>query len=133
VKTESILILASDSPIDLPKLSIEVTPDKDLNDSKTATVKTKIETKDGFKIGDDLRVSYNTHLGWEVGPQATVSIKDQLTQKLIKCENSFSIPDNSWIVNASAGVSVQYGKFTFRIHDQKLIFRGDWAKEVGRK
>lgn len=133
LKTESIMILASDSPIDLPKLSIEVNPDKDLNDSKTATVKTKIEIKDGFKIGDDLRVSYNTHLGWEVGPQASVSIKDQLTQKLIQCENSFSIPDNSWIVNASAGVSVQYGKFTFRIHDQKLIFRGDWAKEVGRK
>ena len=133
LKTESILILASDSPIDLPKLSIEVTPDKDLNDSKTAAVRTKIETKDGFKIGDDLRVSYNTHLGWEVGPQASVSIKNQLTQKLIQTENSFTIPDNAWIVNASAGVSAQYGKFTFRIHDQKLIFRGDWAKEVGRK
>ncbi|MFZ4456549.1 MAG: glycoside hydrolase family 2 TIM barrel-domain containing protein [Bacteroidales bacterium] len=133
VKTESIHILVSTTPFDLPKLTIEVTPDKDLNDSKTATVKTKIETKDGFKIGDDLRVSYNTHLGWEVGPQATVSIKDQLAQKLIQTEHTFSIPDNSWIVNASAGVSVQYGKFTFRIHDQKLIFRGDWAKEVGRK
>ncbi|MDD2797169.1 MAG: glycoside hydrolase family 2 TIM barrel-domain containing protein [Bacteroidales bacterium] len=133
MKTESIFILASDSPIDLPKLTIEVTPNKDLNESKTATIITKIETKDGFKIGDDLKVSYNTHLGWEVGPQATVSIKDQLAKKLIQTENSFSIPENAWIVNASAGASVQYGKFNFRIHDQKLIYRGDWAKEVGRK
>ena len=48
-------------------------------------------------------------------------------------ENFFNIPDNCLVVNASAGISVQYGKYTFRIHDQKIIYRGDWAKEVGRK
>jgi hypothetical protein len=106
---------------------------KDLNSEKIALVKTKIETKENFKLADDLRVSYNTHVGWEVGPQATVSIKDQEGKKIIQTESFFTIPDNSWIVNASAGITVQYGKFIFKIHDQKLIFRGDWAKEVGRK
>ena len=114
-------------------LSIEVTPDKDLNTGKIASVKTKIVTNANFKLADDLKVSYNTHLGWEVGPQATVSIKDQLDNKTIQSENFFNIPDNCWVVNASAGVSVQYGKFIFKIHDQKIIFRGDWAKEVGRR
>jgi hypothetical protein len=37
------------------------------------------------------------------------------------------------VANASAGVGVRHGKFTFRIHDQKIIFRGDWAKEIGRR
>ncbi|MEI8271102.1 MAG: hypothetical protein WCG08_00600 [Paludibacter sp.] len=133
LKTESILILLSDKPVELPKLTIEVTPDKDLNEGKTASVKTKIVNNGNFKLGDDLRVSFNTHLGWEVGPQATISIKDQQDKKNIQTENFFSIPDNCWIVNASAGITVQYGKCSFRIHDQKLIFRGDWAKEVGRK
>ena len=133
IKTESILILASDKPFELPTLSIEVTPDKDLNTGKIASVKTKIVTNANFKLADDLKVSYNTHLGWEVGPQATVSIKDQLDNKTIQSENFFNIPDNCWVVNASAGVSVQYGKFIFKIHDQKIIFRGDWAKEVGRR
>ncbi len=133
LKTESIMILAANTPFELPKLSIEVTPDKDLNAGKIGSIKTKIETKENFKLADDLRVSYNTHLGWEVGPQATVSIKDQLDKKVIYSENFFNIPDNCWVVNASAGVSVQYGKFIFKIHDQKIIFRGDWAKEVGRK
>lgn len=133
LKTESIMILASDKPFDLPKLSIEVTPDNDLNAGKIACVKTKIETKEHFKLADELKVSYNTHLGWEVGPQATVSIKDQLDKKIVQSESFFVIPDNCWVVNASAGVAVQYGKFTFKIHDQKLIFRGDWAKEVGRR
>lgn len=133
IKNESINILASETAFELPKLTIEVTPGKDLNKGKIASVKTKIETKENFKLLGDLRVSYNTHLGWEVGPQEVVSIKDQLGKKTITAENFFTIPDNCWVVNASAGVSVQYGKFIFKVHDQKIIFRGDWAKEVGRK
>lgn len=133
IKNESISILASKTAFELPKLTIEVTPGKDLNEGKIASIKTKIETNEKFKLLDDLKISYNTHIGWEVGPQATVSIKEQLDKKIITSENFFTIPDNSWIVNASAGISVQYGKFIFRIHDQKIIFRGNWAKEVGRK
>ena len=133
IKNESIHILASKTAFELPKLTIEVTPGKDLNEGKIASIKTKIETKENFKILDDLKVSYNTHIGWEVGPQAVVSIKDQSDKKIITTENFFTIPDNCWVVNASAGISVQYGKFIFRIHDQKIVFRGDWARDVGRK
>ena len=133
IKSESINILASNGPFELPKLTIEVTPDKDLNDGKIASIKTKIETVNNFKLVGDLKVNYNTHLGWEVGPQASVSIQDQVDKKIITSENFFHIPENCWVVNASAGISVQYGKFVFKIHDQKIIYRGDWAKEVGRK
>ena len=133
IKNESINILASKTAFELPKLTIEVTPGKDLNEGKIAGIKTKIVTKENFNLLGDLKVSYNTHLGWEVGPQATVSIKDQADKKVITSENFFTIPDNCWIVNASAGISVQYGKFIFRIHDQKIIFRGNWANVVGRK
>jgi hypothetical protein len=133
IKNESINILASKTSFDLPKLSIEVTPDKDLNDGKIASIKTSIETNENFKLRGDLKVSYNTHLGWDRGEEASVSIQDKQNDKIITAENFFHIPDNCWIVNASAGISVQYGKFIFKIHDQKIIFRGDWAKEVGRK
>ena len=132
IKTESILVLASATVFELPKLSIEVTPGNNLNDGKIASIKTTIQTKENFRLVDDLKVSFNTHLGWEVGPQATVSLKDQLDKKTITSESFFNIPDNCHVVNASACISVQYGKFVFRIHDQKIIFRGDWAKEVGR-
>jgi hypothetical protein len=133
IKNESINILASKTAFELPKLTIEVTPGKDLNESKIASIKTKIETRENFSLTGDLKVSFNTHLGWEVGPQASVSIKEQLGKKIITSENFFNIPDNCWIVNASAGISVQHGKFIYRIHDQKIIFRGNWAKEAGRK
>lgn len=127
VKTESINILVSSTAFDLPKLSIEVTPGMDLNESKLASIKTRITMNGNFKLNSDLRVSYNTHLGWEVGEQATVPLKG--TSEVV--ESFFHIPDNCWVVNASAGVSVRYGKFEFRIHDQKIIYRGDWAKEIG--
>jgi hypothetical protein len=133
IKNESINILASKTAFELPVLTIEVTPGKDLNDGKIASIRTKIETKENFKLLDDLKVSFNTHVGWEVGPQASVSIKDQLDKRTITAENFFHIPEDCWVVNASAGISVQYGKFIFKIHDQKIIFRGDWAREVGRK
>ncbi len=133
VKNESINILASKTAFEVPKLTIEVTPGNDLNEGKIASIKTRLETKENFKFLGDLKVCYNTHLGWEVGPQASVSIKDQLNEKIITSENFFTIPDNCWVVNASAGISVQYGKFVFRIHDQKITFRGNWAKEAGRK
>ncbi|WP_405566884.1 glycoside hydrolase family 2 TIM barrel-domain containing protein [Polaribacter sp. Asnod6-C07] len=132
IKNESIVILASKTAIELPTLEIEVTPGKDLNESKNATIKTKIVTNENFKLISDLIVSYNTHLGWDVGQQVSVPIKNRLDDKVITSENSFFIPDNSWVVNASAGVSVRYGKFTFKIHDQKIIFRGNWAKEISR-
>ena len=133
IKSESINILASNGPFELPKLTIEVTPGKDLNEGKIASIKTKIETTNNFKLVGDLKVNYNTHLGWETGSQVSVSIQDQVDKKIITSENFFHIPDNCWVVNASAGISVQYGKFIFKIHDQKIIYRGDWAKEVGRK
>ena len=133
IKNESIQILASKTPFELPKLTIEVTPGTDLNAGQIGSIKTKIETNDKFKLVGDLKVNYNTHLGWEVGPQASVSIKDQADKKIITSENFFPIPDNCWVVNASAGISVKYGKFIFKIHDQKIIYRGDWAKEVGRE
>jgi hypothetical protein len=131
IKTESIQILASRAPFALPELRIDTTPQRDLNDAPKASIRTTIRNQKNFKIVDDLTVSFNTHLGWEIGPQASVSLRDQLDQEVMRAETSFAIPDNCWVVNASAGVAVQYGKFRFRIHDQKIVFRGDWAEEIG--
>ena len=133
IKHESIIILASKTAFELPKLTIEVTPENDLNEGEIGRIKTKIETKEGFKLIGDVIVSFNTHLGWDVGPQTAFSIKNQFDNNVITAENFFAIPDNCWVVNASAGITVTYGKFIFKIHDQKIIYRGDWAKEVGRK
>jgi hypothetical protein len=133
IKAESILVLVSPEAIVLPKLSIEVTPAADLDAAHEARITTRVETRENFLIAGDLKVSFNPHLGWQVGPQESVSLSDQADRRTIQTEHTFPIPANSWIANASAGVAVRYGKFNFRIHDQKIVFRSDWAKEIGRK
>jgi hypothetical protein len=133
IKTESINVLASATELVLPRLIIDVTPGNDLNDSKIASIKTTIWNTEQFRLTGELKVSFNTHLGWETGPQASVSLTDQPDKNEITAEHFFHIPDDCRVVNASAGIAVQYGKFIFRIHDQKIIYRGDWAREVGRK
>ncbi len=45
---------------------------------------------------------------------------------------TFVFPKGGVILNATTGVSVRYGNFVFKIHDQELICRGDWAKKVVR-
>ncbi len=133
IKSESINILASKTDFELPELTIEVTPGIDLNKGKIGSIRTKIIMNDNFKLVGDLIMSYNTHLGWAIGDQVSVPITDQLDKQVITAENFFHIPDNCWVVNASSGIFVQYDKFIFKIHDQKIVFRGNWAKEVGRK
>ncbi len=56
IKNESINILASKTAFELPRLTIEVTPGKDLNEGKIASIKTKIETNENFKLVGDLKV-----------------------------------------------------------------------------
>ena len=53
-------------------------------------------------------------------------------QKEISFEQSNAIPDNSWVLVASAGVTVKYGKVKLRIHDEKMIYRGKWYEGIGR-
>lgn len=133
VKTESIIILASKTAIELPKMTIEVTPNKDLNAAKIATVTTILVPIEKFTLVGDIVVSFNTHLGWAIGPQESAFIANKANTRPVTFEHYFTIPENCWVVNASAGIGFKYGKFTGRIHDQQLIYRGDWAKEVGRK
>lgn len=127
------MVLVSNGTIDLPRLSIEVTPGGDLQAASTASIRTRIETRENFQIAGDLKVSFNTHLGWKVGPQVSMPLPAQPESNPVLTEHSFPVPDNCWIANASAGVAVRHGKFMFRIHDQKFLFRGDWARDIARK
>jgi hypothetical protein len=133
LKTESIYALISKNPVELPKLTINVTPADDLNQAKVSNMKITIENKGDFKIQDDVRASFCHHIGWDAGPSVNIPLKEQADKKLITFEQNYNIPDTCRVLTTSAGVTAKLGKFTLRLHDQKLIFRGDWAKEIGRR
>jgi hypothetical protein len=132
IKTESIYALLSKGPVNLPKFTIEVNPADDLNEAKVCKMKIKISDLGNFKIVSDVRYNFNQHLGWDGGKEGDLKIGDMKDKKEITLEEQADIDDKCWVMTASAGISVKYGKVILRLHDQKLLFRGDWYKGIGR-
>jgi len=128
VKTESIFTLLSKEPVQLPKLTITVTPD-DLANGKKCDMKIAITDLGDFKIQGDVRYNFNFHMGWDAGPEGNLPLKDNK----LSFEVSNPIPENCWVLVPSAGVTVSYGKYYLRLHDQKMIFRGNWYEGIGRR
>jgi exo-beta-1,3-glucanase (GH17 family) len=128
VKTESIFTLLSKEPVQLPKLTINVTPD-DLANGKKCDMKIAISDLGNFKIQGEVRYNFNFHMGWDAGPEGILPLKDNK----LSFEVSNPIPENCWVLVPSAGVTVSYGKYYLRLHDQKMIFRGNWYEGIGRR
>lgn len=132
IKTESIFTLLSAKAVELPKLTVDVNPAEDLGAAKNCKMKMTISNLGDFKVVSDLRYNFNFHMGWESGAEGNMPVKFEKDQKEISFEQSNAIPDSSWVLVASAGVTVKYGKFNLRIHDQKMVYRGKWFEGIGR-
>jgi exo-beta-1,3-glucanase (GH17 family) len=130
IKDESIFILVSDKPIKLPRFSIQVTPEV-LDKSKTCVLTMKLEGKGVFETEDNLTYSFCHHIGWNPGTFGSISLKDQLKKPGFEVKQSWQIPDTCRVLTVSAGITVRYGKYKCRLHDQTLIYRGNWADEIG--
>jgi exo-beta-1,3-glucanase (GH17 family) len=133
IKTESIFALLSKETVELPAFTIEMTPSDNLDKSKTCQMKINISNLGKFKVEGDVRYNFNYHIGWNPGPEGDISFpKDLKENKEFSFIQKSEIPDNCWVMTASAGVSVVYGKVHLRLHDQKMIFRGNWHEGIAR-
>ncbi|MDA3893613.1 MAG: hypothetical protein PF517_18260 [Salinivirgaceae bacterium] len=130
LKSETIITLLSKKPVELPKLLIDVDPTDDLNNAKVIKMKIILSDMGNFKIASDLRYNFNFHIGWEIGPEGNIKVSANENAKEITLMQSVGIPDNSWVAVPSAGITVKYGKYLLRLHDQDMIFRGNWADEI---
>jgi hypothetical protein len=130
LKTENIYVLLSGNPVVLPRLTLDVTPADDLNSSGKCKMKISISNLGNFQLVSDLKYNINWHIGWESGLEGITDMKD-LRDKL-GFEVISDIPPNSQVMVASAGATVKYGKFTMRIHDGKMVYRGKWYEGIGR-
>lgn len=129
VKTEILTILLSEQAIKLPKLTINVNPNTDLDKAKDIKMNISLADMGKFEIVGDLHYNFNFHIGWETGPEGSIAINNNG----FSVEKSAPIPDNCYVVTSSAGITVKYGKYKARLHDQKMIFRGSWADEISVK
>ncbi|MFN8207851.1 MAG: hypothetical protein U0T82_10660 [Bacteroidales bacterium] len=130
LKSETIYTLLSEKPVELPVLTVEVNPGNDLAASKKCAMKVSIINLGKFQLTSDLKYNFNYHIWWDSGVEGQISMAEMKEKSVISV--SSDIPANSQVLVASAGMTVKYGKFSMRIHDGKMVYRGKWYEGIGR-
>jgi len=130
IKLEGIIVLTGDEAIEWPTLTI-TTPLTDLDASPRVTAEIELLNGDVFTLSNEVRYLFSTHIGWSRGEQRRWSI-DPAKQTHVMTD-SYVLPGESPVLGLYAGTEISYGKFVKTIHDQKLVYRGDWADPIRLK
>lgn len=127
IKSENIVFLTGSDEITFPELSI-ATNLNNMNDGNVASMEISIKNKGLFQLSDNVRFLYSTHIGWSKGERRSKNIDP--SKKEIKITDSYEFPKESPLLGLYAGVEISFGKFVKIIHDQKLIYKGNWADPI---
>ena len=127
LKLENIIVLTGKDDIEWPVITI--TSDmNNIEESKNITIELQVENNSVFTLSDEARYMYSTHIGWSRGERRKWDIQKDLTNQ--KMTDSFIIPDESPLLGLYAGLEISFGKFVKIIHDEHLIYRGNWADPI---
>ncbi len=127
LKWESILILTAKDPVKLPEISLELNT-TDLGRESNIKVSFNILNDTKFTLDKNFKYLFSHHVGWEPGEHRLKIIDTGMNE--ISITDTYKVPEESLVTNVSAGVDIKFGKFTKRIYNQKLIYRGDWADPI---
>ncbi len=127
LKLESIIVLTGDEEIEWPSISIS-TDMKNLDEGPEIAVELRLVNGEVFTLEGDARYLFSTHIGWEKGERRRWEIDPARREQSL--EDRFVVPEESPLLGLYAGVDISYGKFVKTIHDQQLIYRGDWADPI---
>ena len=127
LKLEVIIVLTGSKDITWPTLTID-TPITDLDEQQDVEVSLKLENAGPFELSDEVRYMWATHIGWSRGERRRWQI--DATLDVQATTDSYALPPESPVLGLYAGTEVTFGKFTKTIHDEKLVYRGDWADPI---
>jgi len=120
IKKETIHLLASNTDIQLPEISITVSPEP-LKGNQHVAATYRIINNSPFQADSLLNISFYTHIGWDYG----VAGNALLTGK----NNSFTVGydygNNVDVISVSAGINATLGTFARRIVNRKVFILGD--------
>jgi hypothetical protein len=101
---------------------------KDLDESPEIAVELRLVNGDVFTLAGEVRYLFSTHIGWERGERRRWEIDP--TKREQSLEDRYVVPEESPLLGLYAGADISYGKFVKTLHDQKLIYRGNWADPI---
>lgn len=127
LKWESIMILTAKNKIILPTIELAFNEtDISKTDSIIATFTIKNDTI--FELNNEFRSIFSHHEGWNPGVHHTDKINYE--EAVIEITKQFKPSENCQVLNVGAGIDIKYGKFVKRIHNEKLLYRDNWADPI---
>lgn len=127
LKLEGIVVLTGDKPIEWPTLTIR-TALPDLAEGSEAKIEIRLENQSPFKLAGEVRYLWSTHIGWSRGERRRWAADPAV--KVQAMTDSYAVPEESPVLGLYAGTEISYGKFIKTIHDQQLVYRGNWADPI---
>lgn len=127
MKLESIIVLTGDKEVQWPTVTIE-TPIRNLDEGSEVSIKVELENDSVFTLADEVRYMWSTHIGWSRGERRTWSIDPGMNIQTMT--DSYVVPDESPLLGLYVGTEISYGKFVKTIHDEHLVYKGNWADPI---
>ena len=91
-------------------------------------MKIEVENPGGFTLAGEVRYLFSTHIGWSRGERRRASLDPSKTRQSLS--DSYTVPEESPLLGLYAGTEVSFGKFVKTLHDERLVYRGDWADPI---
>lgn len=127
LKWESVIILTSAHELKLPEIKLSLSH-KDLAQTKNLEVSFELPKDSIFSYGSSFNYLFSHHIGWGAGDHRSKAIDVNFNGLSFK--DSYAVPDECIVLNVASGIDIKYGKFTKRIYNQQMIYRGDWADGI---
>jgi hypothetical protein len=128
LKSETISILYSNTELELPEITIELSPENIIPGSPHY-LNMQVTTNHQFSIEDNtIHYVLHPHIGFD--PGITKSMVMSFTDNKWSYLDYFDIPEETKVATFGVGFTIYHGKFKKRISNQEILIYGDWANPI---
>jgi hypothetical protein len=120
LKRESLKVLGSLNEVELPEITINVSPEPEKGDNNVYA-EYSVSNNGPLEIDYELDYVFYTHMGWEYGYAGTTVLNSEIPV----LSQTFDLPSGADVVTVAAGLDAVYGNFVKRLTNQKIFILGD--------
>lgn len=128
LKTERIVVLASNEELLLPSISFEILPTNLVPGAKNY-MNIHLQADSIFTIVDN-QITYSMHPHIGFAPGIAKVISTIATPSDWSFLDDFDIPSKTKVATFAAGFTIKYGLFTKRMYASRILLSSDWAGPI---
>lgn len=124
LKVEVIVVLTGKEPIQWPTLELR-TDSNQLEPGKAVTFDLSLKNHTAFHLGEELRLAFSYHKGWDRADTRTRRIDPSLKEQNLR--DTYQVPAGCPMLAVYAGADLRFGKFRRTIGVQTYLYPDAWA------